>query len=817
MNPLGSLGPSRGTVLAPSRRMLQNLRHAVRQLLRAPGFTALVVMTLGLGIGACSAIFSVVNGVLLRPLPVPEVDQVVAVRERAQSGSEDTAVSYGAYSDWAREATSFDSLGAFQFVSYTLTGSGEPVRPRAALITRSVLTTLGITPVLGRGFRPEEERPSSETDVAMLGHGFWQRRFGGRADALNARIELNGRPFTIVGVLPERSALPPDTEIFTPLGFSEADRRLDQARWLEVFARLRPGVTAAQARAELAAISTRAGQERPGRRGWTVELVPLLEAAVGPAARWLWSLLGAVGFLLVLACANVGHLLLVRAGARDGELAVRLALGAGGRRIVGQLLLESVLLALLGGAAGLVIAQAGLQALLSMAPDTLPRSQEVQVDGAVLAFTLVLALSTGVGFGLLPAWQAARTTPALALRRGGPRSTESRSSERLRSGLVVAQVAIALVLLTGAGLLMRSFVRLQAFDPGFRVNGALITTVLLPRAHYPSPEAPVAVSDTLLTRLAALPGVQTVAVGTNLPFAGPATRTLSVPGRVWPEGHPPVANNHLVSADYFSAMGIPLLRGRFFSQQDRRDTLRVAVVSASLARNLFPGEEAIGKVLEIGGGRARTIVGVVADVRSSQWDPTVPMRTYVPFAQGSSADFTLIVRGHADRISPALPALVRSVITSVDPRLPTYELRPLAGLVGDSVVRQRFATSLFAVFSLVALLLAAVGIYGVVNQGVLRRRQELGIRMALGADPGSVVRLVLGGAGRLMGLGLALGLAGAMLLTSLLDRLLFGVTSRDPLTFLASAALLAAVGLVACMLPARRAAGLDPMVALRTE
>ncbi len=796
---------------------MNDLRQAVRQLLRAPGFTALVVATLGLGIGACVAIFSVVNGVLLRPLPVLGVDRVVAVRERARSGAQDAAVSYGAYSDWLRESTSFQSLGAYQGISYTLTGQGEPVRPRAALITGSLLTTLGITPVLGRGFLSEDERPSNHTNVAMLGHGFWQRRFGGQPHALNARVELNGRHYTVVGVMPARSALPPDVEIFTPLGFSEGDRRADQARWLEVFGRLRPDTTAAQARTELTAIATRVEQERPGRRGWIVETVPLLEAIVGHASRWLWPLLGAVGFLLLIACANVGHLLMVRAGARDGELAVRLAMGAGNGRIVRQLLAESVLLALLGGAAGLLIAHAGLQVLIDLAPDTLPRSREIDVDGGVLMFTLLLAVSTGVGFGLLPAWQAARTAPALALRRTGPRSTESRSHQRLRSGLVVAQVAIALVLLAGAGLLMRSFVRLQAFDPGFRVNGALITTVLLPAAHYPSPEAPVAMADALLTRLAALPGVQSVGVGTNLPFAGPAIRTLGVPGRNWPQGHPPVANNHLVSAGYFHAMGIPLLHGRAFGRQDRGDRLPVVIVSASLARSVFPGEDAVGKLLEIGGRRGRTIVGVVGDVRSSQWDVTTPMQSYVPFAQRSSPDFTLVVRGDGDRIAPAMPSLIRAAIAGVDSRLPTHELRPLSGLVGDSLLRQRFATSLFGVFSLVALLLAAVGIYGVVNQGVLRRRQELGIRMALGADAGSVVRLVLGEAGRLLGIGLALGFVGAMLLTRLLDKLLYGVTSRDPVSFFASAVLLGTVALVACILPVRRASRLDPMLALRAD
>jgi predicted permease len=796
---------------------MTDLRYAVRQLLRAPGFTALVVVTLGLGIGACTAIFSVVNGVLLRPLPVPQVDRVVVVRERAQSGSQDTAVSYGAYSDWVREATSFDSLGAYQAVSYTLTGQGEPIRPRAALVTRSVLTTLGIAPVLGRGFLNEEERPSRETNVAMIGHGFWQRRFGGRTDALGARIELNGRPFTVVGVLPARSALPSEVEIVTPLGFSDGDRRADQARWLEVFGRLRPGVTAAQARAELDAIAGRVAVERPGRKGWTVETVPLMDATVGPVSGWLWSLLGAVGFLLLIACANVGHLLLVRAGARDGELAVRLALGAGGPRVARQLLVESLVLALLGGALGLWIAQLGLQALLGLAPATLPRAPEIRVDGGVLAFTLLLALGTGVGFGMLPAWQASHTAPAMALRRSGPRTSETRSRQRLRNGLMVVQVAIALVLLSGAGLLMRSFVQLQAFDPGFRVNGALITTVLLPPAHYPSAQAPVGVADALTARLAALPGVESVAVGTNLPFAGPATRTLEVPGRTWPNGQAPVANNQLVSPAYFHTMGIPFVQGRPFHAQDRRDTLPVVIVSAALARRLFPGEDVLGKTLGIGGRRGRTIVGVVGDVRSSQWDPTTPLHVYVPFAQNSSADFTLILRGAGDRIAPALPGLVRAAIAGVDPRLPTHELRPLAGLVGDSVLRQRFATTLFAVFSLVALLLAAVGIYGVVSQGVLRRRQELGIRMALGADAGSVVRLVVIEAGRLLGVGVGLGLAGALLLTRMLDQLLFNVSPRDPLSFLGSAGLLAAAALLASLVPARRAARLDPMIALRSD
>jgi putative ABC transport system permease protein len=795
---------------------MNDLRFALRQLLKAPGFTAVAVLTLGLGIGACTAIFSVVDGVLLRPPPLPEPARVVTFRELSPGRSQELLATMGRAQEWLRETTSFQSVGALMRVGYNLTGAGAPVHLWSARITASALSILGVKPLRGRGFSASDELEPDQANVALLGHRLWQQRFGGRADVVGERIQLNGRAFTVVGVLPRVSALPGDIELLAPLGFSARDRLTYEGHWVEVYGRLRPGVTLAAAQAGQDAIAVRAADARPASRGWGVKLVPLVEATVGPVRPVLLSLLGAVGFLLLIACANVANLLLARATARAREIAVRAALGASRARIVRQLLTESVLLSLAAGALGLLLAQTGLEALLSLAPEALPRAEAIAVDGRSLAFALALAAATGVGFGLAPAFQATRVDLQETLRQTGRGTSAGRARQRLRGALVVGQVAIALVLLAGAGLLMRSFVRLQGVDPGFNPRDAVMTGVFLPRALYAGPARYAAFAQQSLDRIAAVPGVEAVAVAGNIPFTDPAPRSFSIEGRP-PATGLPVAHHSIVSPDYFRAMGIPLRRGRAFDARDSGDAPRVAIINEAVARRFFPDDDPLGKRLRLGGSAEREIVGVAGDVKPGKLDAAVTLQTYEPYAQNPQFDFTYVVRGSRAAIDGGLSTAIRGAIAGLDPELPVYEPRPLTALVGDSIARQRFAMTLFAIFSAVALVLAALGLYGVVSYTVVQRTQEIGIRVALGARTADVLGLVLRQGGRLVGLGLAVGLAGALLLTRLLEKLLFGVSAHDPLTFAAIAGLLSLAAALACLLPARRAARVDPMTALRAE
>jgi putative ABC transport system permease protein len=809
---------------------MNDLRFALRQLRRSPGFTAVAVLTLAVGIGACAAIFSVVNSVLLRPPPIPEHERVVAIEESLPGGAQELLVSFGTYHDWQRQASSFQSLGAFLRTSATLTGAGDPVPLKAARVDTGALATLRVQPLLGRGFLPEEEVEADRENVAMLGYWFWQRRFGGRPEILHETIRVNGRPLTVVGVMPRDSPLPEELEVFTPLGFSERQRANYQARWLQVVGRLKPGTTLLQAQSEMNAVATRVARARGDRLPWRVTLVPTAEAQVSEVRPVLLTLLGAVGLLLLIACANVANLLLARAASRSKEMAMRAALGARRARIVRQLVVESLVLSLLASALGVLFAQVGLDGLLALAPATLPHAAGIAVNGWVLTFTLGLALLTGVGFGLVPAFWATRPQLAETLQGSSRGASDGGARQRLRAILVVSELAIALVLLAGAGLLMRSFARLQEVNPGFNPEGAMIATVFLPRPKYRQPAQQAHFAEQALARIAALPGVTAVAVATNIPFSGIGTRSFTVAGlpdtatstatgtaTMTPGAGTLLSNHYTISPDYFRAMGIRLLQGRAFSARDHGGAPPVAIVNQAVVRRFFPAGDAIGRRIGLGGSTWREIVGVVADVRPQRLDGEIPLQSYEPFAQNPIWDFTLVVRGAGDEIHPALPGAIAAVISGLDPDLPTQGSRPLASLVADSFARQRFAMTLFVVFSAVALLLAAIGIYGVMAYAVSQRTKEIGIRMALGAQAPVVLRLVMAGGARLIALGLGAGLLGALILTRFLTALLFQVSAQDPLTFVAMALLLVAVALLACWLPARRAAALDPLVALREE
>jgi putative ABC transport system permease protein len=798
---------------------MNDLRYALRQLVRAPGFTAIAVLTMGLGIGACVAIFSVVDAVLLRPLPFAEPDRLVAVQEvnvpSWPAGSILTAP--GKYLDWREQSTSFESLAATRVDSFNLTGAGDPVRVSVGRLTANALSTLRVRPALGRAFLAEEDAPGRE-QVALLSHGFWVGRMGGRADVLGQTVQLDGRPFTVVGVMPAGFQLDGPLDLFTPMAFPAAARDNRVAHTIDVVGRLKAGVTLAQAKSEMALLATRLDQQRPGRAGvWGAEVRPMLEARVGEVRRLLLSLAGAVGFLLLIACANVANLLLARATARVREIAVRAALGAGRGRIVRQLLTESVLLALGGGALGVLVAEASTGALLALAPEILPRAQEIAIDVRAAGVSCGLALLTGVLFGLAPALTATRLRLDEALREAARGHSEGRRGGRLRGTLVVAEVAIALVLLVGAGLIMRSFVRLQAVDPGFRPQGALAFSLTLPQGKYPTGTHAGAFVDQAVARMAASPGVEAAAATWAVPFSTPRAPRLflEIGGWAAPPGGLPHTAYYPVTPDYFRAMGIPVHRGRVFERQDGASTAPVAIVNETLARRFFPGEDPIGKRLSVSNGPQtwREIVGVVADVRHGNLAAEVLPQVYEPLAQRPRGILTFVVRGDLASATAAARAAVRSI----DGDLPLASLRPLSDFVAESVARQRFAMLLLAVFSAAALLLAAVGIYGVMAYSVSRRTNEIGIRVALGARAGHVLQLVLSQGGRLVALGLAAGVAGALALTRFLDKLLFEVTATDPSTFAAMVVLLAVVAALACLLPARRAARVDPMLALRAE
>jgi len=794
--------------------MLSDLRLALRQLRKAPGFAAVAVLTLALGIGACTALFSVVDGVLLRPLPYPGSDRLVMVRETLLPDFPSFSVSPGNYSSWKSAAQSFESLAAFHGASYALTGRGEPARIDAVRATGNYLSTLGLRPALGRDFAPEEDSPGGAA-VVLLGHGFWQRQFGGREDALGQTLQLDGKPFTVVGVLPPAFR---DADLLTPTALSAADLQNHGNHYLRVVGRLRAGTTREAAQAELAGIAAALTKQFPNsNKGWSVRTYDLLDWTVGGVRPVLWALLGAVAFLLLIGCANVANLQLARAAARHREFAVRSALGASRPRIARQLLTESLLLALLGGFFGVMVAQWGVGGLLALAPENLPRAEEIAVDGRALLFAALATGLTTLVSGLAPALRSSRVDlqPALA---ESSRTATGRHS-RLRNALVVAEVAVALVLLIGAGLLLRSFARLQSVDPGFEPGGAYSFAVNLPSPGYRRPAKQAAFAAQATAALAALPGVAEVGAVTTVPFGGNDS-VLSYYREDRPRPEPGRMSNayyYAATPGYFRALGLRLLRGRVFDDHDTADSRPVAIVSESLAKQAFGDADPLGKrfFLSNSDKRCPEIVGIVADTKHYGLEDSALAQLYEPFAQSPGSFCDLVLRTAGPQ--PLSAAGIAAAIHAIDPSLPVQGFASMETRLGRSVAGQRFAALLFAVFSSIALVLAAIGIYGVVSYAVGQRTPEIGIRMALGARRETILRLVLAQGSRLVALGLALGVGGAVLLTRLLSSLLFGVSPHDPATYAALVAVLGLVGALACWLPARRATRVDPLVALRSE
>jgi putative ABC transport system permease protein len=810
-------------LLQPRRledEMFQDLRFGLRMLLKHKGFTTIAILTLSLGVGANTAIFSIVNAVLLRPLPFAEPERLQWFGGWVGNDREQ-GVTPADFLDYREQCQSFTQIAASvsDGIAMNLSGGGEPERLKGGYVTSNYLDVFGVKPALGRTFVAEEVERGEL--VAVLSHTLWERRFGADPAIINQTITLDNRKFTVVGVMPPQFQYPPGVEIWQPFSFAasmqSAAWRSRELHFLRPIARLKPDVSKAQAQAEVETIAGRLQSLYPKTNvNRSLFLMPLQERLVGNIRLTLLTLLGAVGCVLLIACANVANLLLARASARGREIAVRSALGASRGRVVRQLLTESLALALLGASGGMVLAKWGMKLLVALSADYLPRADEIRINVTVFGFTLAVALLTGLLFGLAPALQSARPNLTEALKEGGRGAGGGTRRHRTLNLLVVGEVAVAVVLMIGAGLLINSFVRLQQVNPGFDEKNLLTARIDIPNP-YAQPEKKKRFFDQLQQRVAALPGVEAVGLITELPLAG---QTADLPFRI--EGRPeplpgqsPHADIRAVNHDYFRAMRIPLLKGRYFTEADVRDDAKVLLISEELARLYFAGEEPVGQgIFEGAFGKAPyEIIGVVGDIRHRGLDSGVRQTIYSPSLRLGYTN--MVIRTTNDPVS--LAAAVRREVAAIDPNQPVANIKTMERWISESVAHPRFRTLLLGLFSGAALLIAMVGIYGVMSYAVSQRVHELGVRMALGARAGDVLRLVIRQGMKLAVVGVAIGLVAAAALTRLIKDLLFGVQATDPLTFATIAILLTGVALVACYLPARRATKVDPLVALRHE
>jgi putative ABC transport system permease protein len=815
----------------------QDLRFGARMLLKKPGFTLIAVITLALGIGANTAIFSVVNAVLLRPLPYPAPEQLVVVQEMdVARGAADIGASMPDYREWEKRNRSFSHIAAYSTNSYNISGTDEPERAAGAAVTTGFFPLLGINPAQGRGFVSEEGFYGKHHAV-VLSDALWRRRFGNGTTLSGQTIRLNGESFTVVGVMPSGFGFPNNNVLlWTPLALRDDDSLNTRGNyWLSVIARLNQGVTKEQAQNDLSNIFRQLEQEKL-QSGFGARVEGLAEATVGDTRRMLFVLLGAVGCVLLIACVNVANLLLARASVRAAEIAVRATLGANRGRLVRQLLTESLLMGLLGAAGGLLLANWGVDALIRLEPD-LPRLDTVQVDGRVLAFTAALALVTSLLFGLLPALRSASADLSLMIKGGGRGGTRD---HRLLGSLVVAEIAVALILLAGAGLMINSLLRLQRVEPGYETKNILTMQLALPAARYPDsrPEQAVDFYRQLVERVKALPGVQNAGVATAIPLAGGGWGKLFTREDQPPPKSPeeiPVLQYRKISAGYFETLSIRLAEGRYLSERDTATGLPVAVVNETAARRFWPEGSPIGKVFKLGPPEEMvpagilppnyrfirwTVVGVVKDIKHYGLGSTGGPEIYTLQQQGINNDgatLTMYLAVRAANDPTALTAAIRRQVSGLDREQPIADIATMEERRAESLQRTRFNTLLLSIFAAVALLLAVIGIYGVMSYSVAERTREIGIRVALGAQRGDVLGLVVKQGMGLVSLGSLIGLGGAIGVTRLMSGMLYGVEATDPLTFAAVAGLLIGIALLACYLPARRAAKVDPMNALRYE
>jgi putative ABC transport system permease protein len=812
--------------------LLQDVRYGLRTFIKKPGLTAIILLALALGIGANTAIFSVVNAVLLRPLPFQDPAQLVMVWSyNQQLMREGMPVSAADFIDWQARSESFSEMAAFHSQAFNLTDGVEPERAGGVRVSANIFSLLGVGAARGRVFTPDEDRPGNNR-VVVISDGLWKRRYASDPNVLGSTIALNGEGYTVVGVMPEGFEFPRRTDLpagfqfpehpdlWTPLALTPEQAQNRGRHYMAVVARLKPGVSAGQAGAEMVSITGQLEQQYPNSNtNMGAELVPLHNQIVGKVRKALLLLLAAVGLVLLIACANVANLLLARAASRRKEVSIRMALGASRWRLVRQFMTESLLLSIAGGALGLLVAVWGIDSLIAVAPADLPRLDEVSLDGRVVAFTLGLSVLTGILFGLAPALQSSKSDLNETLKEGGRSQAAGAVQNHLRRLLVVAEVALALVLLVSSGLMIKSFVQLLWVDPGFDPKNVVTVNVGLSPARYTEPHKRAAFFEQLLGRVESLPGVESAGAVYPLPMSGAEEGMgFSIEGQPPPQpGERRSCNPRWVTSGYFKAMGIALASGRYFTEQDAAESPRVAIINEAAAERYFPGEDPLGKRVRIGfrGETPREIVGVVKDVKHAALDEAAMMELYVPHAQWPSSFLTLVVRSSSDAAS--LPAAIRGEVLAIDSQQPVHDVKTMEQLLSGTMAQRRFNMLLLGIFAAVALVLAALGIYGVISYSVTERTHEIGVRMALGAQRKDILSMVVT-QGMVPALaGVAIGLGAAFALTRFISSLLYGVSASDFTTFASIPLLLAFVALVACYIPARRATKVDPMVALRYE
>ena len=808
--------------------LLQDLRYAIRMMTSNRAFTAVAVLVLALGIGANSVIFSVVNAVLLRSLPFPNADRIILVFESNLQRQSKEGVAAANFLDWKDQNQVFESLAAYREESFSLTGANGPERVSGLVTTASLFPVMGVRPRLGRVFQPDEDSLGGAR-VAVISQSLWQRRFGSDPNIIGQKLTASSEPLAIIGVMPAQFRFPAEADLWIPPRRVVPEHVLTptvnmssnrDSHYLSAIGRLKPNVTLQQASADMDAVASRIEEENPNdNMGRGVSLVTLRELAVGNIRPTLLVLFGAVGFVLLIACANVANLLLARAATRQKEMAIRTALGANRLRLVRQLLTESVLLAVAGGGLGLLLALWGINPLVALMPAEISGAKNIKIDGLVLGFTLGMSLLTGLVFGLVPAWHATKSNLNESLKEGGRGGTAGTRRIQARGLLVVSEIALSLVLLIGAGLMIRSFIRLEQVNPGFETRNILTMRLSLPAAQYPAGPSRAAFFQQVIARLQSTPGVQSAAALSRLPLTpGNSGRGLTIDGRPNDgDSDGPSADYRVISPDYFRAMGIPFSKGRDFTERDTADAPGVVIINETMARRYWPDEDPLGKRLRIDttGDPWMEIVGVVGNVRHFGLDSQSKAEIYVPYFKDPWPFMTLVVRSASDLAS--LPGMMRNEVWAVDRDLPVPDIKTMDQLLTGSVSGRRFNMLLLGIFAAVALVLAAVGIYGVMSYSVTQRTHEIGIRMALGATQSDVLKLVVRQGMTLALIGVGTGLVASFALTRVLTSLLFAVGATDPATFAIISALLTGVALAACLVPARRAMKVDPMIALRYE